>query len=176
VRNDPETRPVQKTAAAKAGYILAAVGLLAAVGWIDFQTGYEISVYALYAFPIAWIVWTVSMTWGVVLSLLASAAWLWADFADNHQYAHAWIPWERAVMNFLVFLFIAFSFDRFKQNIANKSRKVKQLEGILPICIACNRISDAKGNWTDLDTYLREHSEAKPDPRLCPDCAGARYR
>jgi hypothetical protein len=175
VPNDAESLPVPKSAATQAACIIAAVAVLGLVGWIDYRTGYEISVYALYAFPVAWIVWTVSMTWGVVLSLIASGAWLWADFADNHQYAHAWIPWERAAMNWMVFMFIAFSFDRFKQNMANKTRKVKQLEGILPICIACNRISDSKGNWTDLDTYLREHSEAKPDPRLCPDCAGARY-
>lgn len=150
--------------------------MLAAVAWLDYATGYEISVYALYTLPIAWIAWAVSMGWGVGLSFLASGAWLWADFADNHRYAHAWIPWERAAMNLIVFIFIAFSFDRFKKNLAHKSRKMKQLEGILPICIACNRISDAKGHWTDLDTYLRAHSEAKPEARLCPDCAGARYR
>jgi hypothetical protein len=165
-----------KTVLSQTRYVLAALALLAAVTWLDFATGYEISVYALYAFPVAWIVWTVNMTWGVILSLLASGAWLWADFADHHHYDHRWIPYERAVMNSLIFLFIAFSFDRFKANLAHKTRKVKQLEGILPICIACNRISDAKGHWTDLDSYLRTHSEAQPDPRLCPDCAGARYR
>jgi hypothetical protein len=176
VRTDTESSPAIQTAGAKIGCIAAALVLLAGVGWIDYATGYEISVYALYALPIAWIVWTVSLTWGVFLSGLATACWLWADYADNHHYAHAWIPWERAAMNWLVFMFIAFTFDRFKKDLANKARQVKQLEGILPICIACNRISDGSGHWTDLDTYLREHSEAKTDPRICPDCAGARYR
>jgi len=156
--------------------ILLAFLLLGFVAWLDFRTGYEISVYALYAFPIAWIVWSVNMAWGVLLSTLATAAWLWADFADGHIYAHNWIRWERAVMNLVVFIFIAFSFARFKRNLASKNRKVKQLEGILPVCIACNRISDAQGNWTDLDTYLRAHSDAQPEPRLCPECAGSRYR
>jgi hypothetical protein len=165
-----------KTALAQARYVVAALALLAAVTWLDFITGYEISVYPLYAFPVAWIVLTVNMTWGMILSVLGAVAWLWADFADGHRYAHPWIPFERAAMNVLIFIFIAFSFDRFKKSIAHKTRKVKELEGILPICIACNRISDSKGHWTDLDSYLRTHSEAQPDPRLCPDCAGARYR
>jgi hypothetical protein len=165
-----------QTSLPKAAAIALAGGALGLVAWIDYRTGYEISVYALYAFPIAWIVWSINLTWGILLSIVASGAWLWADFADRHHYDHAWIPWERAAMNLLVFVFIAFSFDRFKRNLASKNRKVKQLQGILPICIACNRISDAKGNWTDLDAYLREHSEAEPDPRLCPDCAGSRYR
>lgn len=156
--------------------ILLALGALALVAWVDYITGYDVSVYALYAFPIAWVVWVVNMTWGVVLSAAASAAWIWADFADHHAYTHAWIRWERGFMNLFVFVFIAFSFERFKRNLASKNRKVKQLQGILPICIACNRISDASGRWIDLDTYLREHSEAQPEPRLCPDCAGSRYR
>ena len=168
--------PPQKPIRSKSAYVVAALVVLGTVTWLDFKSGYEISVYALYAFPIAWIVWTVSMAWGMVLSILASAAWLWADFADNHHYSHAWIPWERAVMNGAIFVFIAFSFDFFKRNLASKTRQVRELEGILPICIACNRISDPSGRWTDLDTYLRENSEAKPEPRLCPDCAGARYR
>ncbi len=169
---EAEPRPTPK----KTFAIAVALAALVIVGWVDFMTGYEISVYALYAFPIAWVVWCVSLSWGVILSLLATIAWFWADAADQHHYAHAWIPWERAVMNLMIFVFIAFSFERFKRNLASKNRKVKQLQGILPICIACNRISDAKGDWTDLDSYLREHSEAQPEPRLCPDCAGSRYR
>jgi hypothetical protein len=149
---------------------------LGIVAWIDYITGSEISVYALYAFPIAWVVWSMNLAWGVVLSVLASAAWLWADFADGTTYPHGWIRWERGGMNLVVFAFIAFSFDHFKSNLARKNRQVKVLEGILPVCISCNRISDAQGHWTDLDTYLRAHSNAQPESRLCPDCAGSRYR
>jgi hypothetical protein len=156
--------------------VVLAFVLLGLVTWLDYKTGYEISVYALYTFPIAWIVWSVNLTWGVVLSVLSTGAWVWADLADGHPYAHRWIPWERSFMNLVVFTFVAFSFDRFKRNLASKNRKVKQLEGILPVCIACNRISDNQGHWTDLDTYLRAHSDAQPEPRLCPECAGSRYR
>jgi hypothetical protein len=162
--------------ARQAAVLASALALLVSIGWLDYASGYEVSVYALYAFPVAWIAWKVNMLWGTVFSALATGEWLWADFADGHRYAHAWIPWERAAMNFAVFVFIAFSFYQFKRNLANKSRKVKQLEGILPVCIACNRISDAEGKWTDLETYLREHSNAQAESRLCPDCAGARYR
>jgi hypothetical protein len=168
--------PIPTEKSSKPVVVAVAFLSLAAIAWIDYATGYEISVYALYAFPIAWITWWLDLFWGLLFSFFASAAWLWADFADGHRYAHAWIPWERAVMNLLVFAFIAFSFHQFKRNLASKSRKVKQLEGILPVCISCNRISDANGRWTDLDSYLREHSNAQAESRLCPDCAGARYR
>lgn len=156
--------------------IAGSMAALAVVAWVDYITGSEVSVWALYVVPIAWIVWQANVVWGFVMSLLAAGAWIWADFADKHYYVHPWIRWERGAMNLLVFCFIAFSFDGFKRSLASKSRKVKQLQGILPICIACNRIRDSSGRWTDLDTYLREHSEAQPEARLCPECTGARYR
>src|SRR5581483_9218136 len=91
----------------KAGATVLALAGMALVGWIDFRSGYEISVFPLYAFPIAWVAWQVNLWVGLLFSVLGSAEWLWADLADGHVYAHAWIPWERAGMNLAVFAFIA---------------------------------------------------------------------
>jgi hypothetical protein len=80
------------------------------------------------------------------------------------------------VMNFATFTFIAYSFNQFRSNLARKARKVSQLEGILPVCIACKRINAPDGTWVDLDAYLDRHSAAKAERCLCPDCRGARYQ
>ena len=79
-------------------------------------------------------------------------------------------------MRLTVLVFIAYSFHQFRRDLDDKSLKLKQLEGILPVCIVCNRISDGTGHWTDLGTYLRLHSAATPETQLCPDCASVRYR
>ena len=68
----------------------------------------------------------------------------------------------------IIFAFIAYSFHQFRRDLDSKARKVRQLEGILPVCIACNRISDSQGHWTDLGTYLRRHSAAKPGNAALP--------
>jgi len=97
--------------------------------------------------------------------------------AGLHQYAHAWIPWERASMRVVMMGFIAFSFHQFKRDLDLRSRKVRQLEGILPVCPACNRISDSQGHWTDLEVYLRQNSEAGPRPgfaRIAPAFASGK--
>ncbi len=49
--------------------------------------------------------------------------------------------------------------------------KVKTLSGMLPICASCKKIRDDKGYWTQIESYLRHHSEAEFSHGVCPDCA-----
>lgn len=53
--------------------------------------------------------------------------------------------------------------------------KVKQLSGFLPICASCKKIRDDKGYWNQIETYIREHSEAEFSHGLCPECAEKLY-
>jgi hypothetical protein len=153
--------------------LLAAAAVIAGLTAVDQASGYQLNLLLFYALPIAWAAWSVNFTWAAVLIVLSTVARVRLD-AGVHHYAHHWIPWERASMRILMTTFIAFSFHQFRRDLDRRETKVRQLEGILPVCIACNRISDALGHWTDLDVYLRRHSEARPEARLCPDCAGLR--
>jgi PAS domain-containing protein len=53
--------------------------------------------------------------------------------------------------------------------------KVKTLSGLLPICASCKKIRDDKGYWTQVDVYVREHSDADFTHSICPDCAARLY-
>lgn len=48
--------------------------------------------------------------------------------------------------------------------------KVKILSGMLPICAWCRKIRDDKGYWTQIETYVREHSEVDFSHGICPEC------
>jgi PAS domain S-box-containing protein len=52
---------------------------------------------------------------------------------------------------------------------------IKTLSGLIPICAACKRIRDDYGYWTQLEVYLREHSEAEFSHGICPDCMTRLY-
>lgn len=39
--------------------------------------------------------------------------------------------------------------------------EVKTLKGLLPVCASCNKIRDERGIWTNVDVYIRDHSEAE---------------
>lgn len=48
--------------------------------------------------------------------------------------------------------------------------RVKQLEGIIPICMYCKKIRDDKDSWSQIEQYISEHSEAVFSHGICPDC------
>jgi hypothetical protein len=47
---------------------------------------------------------------------------------------------------------------------------VKQLEGIIPICMYCKKIRNDQESWQQLEAYITEHSEAHFSHGICPDC------
>nr|MBF0221795.1 hypothetical protein [Desulfobulbaceae bacterium] len=53
--------------------------------------------------------------------------------------------------------------------------EVKQLSGMLPICSSCKNIRDDKGYWRQIESFIREHSEAKFSHGICPDCVKKLY-
>jgi DNA-binding response OmpR family regulator len=48
--------------------------------------------------------------------------------------------------------------------------EVKQLSGMLPICSHCKKIRSDQGYWTQIEDYIRAHSEAQFTHSICPDC------
>jgi hypothetical protein len=53
--------------------------------------------------------------------------------------------------------------------------EVKQLSGLLPICASCKKIRDDTGYWNQIESYIRDHSEAEFSHSICPDCAKKLY-
>jgi len=49
--------------------------------------------------------------------------------------------------------------------------KVKTLSGMLPICASCKKIRDDHGYWTQIESYIRQNSEAEFSHGFCPECA-----
>jgi sigma-B regulation protein RsbU (phosphoserine phosphatase) len=48
--------------------------------------------------------------------------------------------------------------------------KVKQLQGLLPICAYCKKIRDDHNYWQQVEAYISSHSEAQFTHGICPDC------
>ena len=49
--------------------------------------------------------------------------------------------------------------------------EVKTLRGFLPICSSCKKIRRDQGSWQQIESYIREHSDAEFSHGLCPECA-----
>jgi ligand-binding sensor domain-containing protein len=48
--------------------------------------------------------------------------------------------------------------------------RLKVLRGLLPICASCKKVRNDGGYWQQIETYVREHSEAEFSHGYCPDC------
>lgn len=53
--------------------------------------------------------------------------------------------------------------------------QVKKLSGFLPICASCKKIRDDEGYWNQIESYIRDRSEAEFSHSICPECAKRLY-
>ena len=65
--------------------------------------------------------------------------------------------------------------DKLIAELQEALAKVRTLSGMLPICASCKKIRDDKGYWKQIESYIRDHSEAEFSHSICPECAQKLY-
>jgi len=53
--------------------------------------------------------------------------------------------------------------------------EVNTLSGLLPICASCKKIRDDNGYWNQIESYIRDRSEAEFSHSICPECSKKLY-
>jgi PAS domain S-box-containing protein len=53
--------------------------------------------------------------------------------------------------------------------------QIKTLHGLLPICMHCKKIRDDRGNWSPVEEFVRERTNAEFTHGLCPNCLANKY-
>ncbi len=61
------------------------------------------------------------------------------------------------------------------EELQDALQQVKQLRGLLPICMHCKKIRDEKAAWHQLEAYIEHRSDAAFTHSLCPDCLVQHY-
>ena len=59
--------------------------------------------------------------------------------------------------------------------LRTQERELKVLRGLLPICAHCKKIRDDQGYWRQIESYIRQHTEADFSHGICPQCAESIY-
>ncbi len=121
-----------------------------------------------------------------ILSAYYDALEYLVEFTRKHE--HWQLDEFITVSLVLVFVLACYSVYRWRQlNAMNHliSKKnddlqqafgeIKQLKGILPICASCKKIRDDNGYWHQVESYVRDHTEAEFSHGLCPECAKKLY-
>jgi hypothetical protein len=53
--------------------------------------------------------------------------------------------------------------------------EVKELSGLLPICMHCSKIRNDSGYWQKIEQYISAHTKANFSHGLCPECYTKHY-
>jgi hypothetical protein len=102
------------------------------------------------------------------------------EFPFSAAWNANWWFWhlQRLVAYLVVLYFLFHAFHRIARErehlilqLHDAVAEVKQLSGLLPICAACKKIRDTKGQWKHIEDYISRHSEAEFSHGLCPDCS-----
>ena len=48
--------------------------------------------------------------------------------------------------------------------------RVRQLQGLLPICAYCKKVRDDGNYWHQVESYISDHTDARFSHGICPEC------
>jgi DNA-binding response OmpR family regulator len=66
--------------------------------------------------------------------------------------------------------------DQVIEELKQALAKIRQLSGLLPICMYCKKIRDDKGYWSELEAYIRENTDTEFSHSICRECAEKHYQ
>lgn len=120
---------------------------LAALGWIDQVTGFELGLFAFYTAPVAAVAWNLGLTPGILTAILASVIWYAADRLAGDRYSSAFYAYWNTGMHFSTFIINAVSFSKLRTHLDRRhelesalrgaEERVRRLAGLLPLCPRC---------------------------------------
>lgn len=137
------------------------------IGWVDWKSGYQVSMVTFYALPIVLAVWWVGAPGGFLMAFLSGLICYWANKPHVPEAIALW----NGLMRLLTFILFYFGAMAVRFKFETLRNRVKALTGILPVCNCCKKIRDGEGYWNDLEAYLNEHSGVDVARKLCPDCS-----
>ncbi|HUU04980.1 MAG TPA: GAF domain-containing protein [Patescibacteria group bacterium] len=65
--------------------------------------------------------------------------------------------------------------EKERQQLQKALDEVKTLRGIIPICANCKQIRDDKGYWSQVESYISDHTDAEFSHGICPECMKKLY-
>jgi hypothetical protein len=149
------------------------IGLSLIILAFDYFYGPQIRFPVLFAVPIWLASWHFSKGFGlslaVTLPLIRFGFNLFREM-DITLFESA----INAVLRIIAFVLIVYLTNYVIKTQALE-RRVRKLEGLLPICSFCKRIRSADNEWIRFEQYITNHSEAQFSHGLCPDCAKKHY-
>ena len=91
-----------------------ALALTLLIGWLDYATGHDLAVSAVYLAPICWAAWVGGRGAGIMLAMAGAVTLLIADLMSGYTYQHPVIPYWNSGMLLVLFLVVVYFLTAFQ--------------------------------------------------------------
>jgi len=113
-------------ARSRLGAGIASVAIVLVIGYVDYATGYEISIAVFYLLAITLAAWYAGKWWAVAISALSVTATLVGDIAAGASYTNEFVPAWNACITFSFYLLIVWLLARLKSFHRELEKKVRE--------------------------------------------------
>jgi hypothetical protein len=148
---------------------------LAVSGYVDWSTGFEVSVFLLYTVPVGLATRSLGVPAGILTSLAATGLWVWADIASGHVYSQHWFLYVNALNRLACFVLTVLAVSYLDAKYQRLHNQVKAFSGDIPQCTQCHRVGAPDGYWRHFEQHLADFGGAHLRHKVCPDCARRGY-
>lgn len=90
---------------------------MAALGWMDYVTGFEISFSFFYLLPISITAWYIGLGNSLVITAISILTWLISNWLAGENYSSEWIRFFNFGVRLIVFSLIAYILDALKNSL-----------------------------------------------------------
>jgi signal transduction histidine kinase len=112
----------------RAWLFIEVLALATIIGFIDYLTGYEVTVWPFYSIPILLMIWFGDRNLAVLFSVLSIFAWWWVDKASGHLYSSEWLRVWDAIVRLMFFCLVMFAGSAFKEQRDASRARIELLE------------------------------------------------
>jgi hypothetical protein len=148
-------------------HLLRVLGMILVCGWIDYLSGYELTVALIYAVPIVYARQADSLA-GLLTALLCAITWAMADVASGHVRSSLWLLGVDLVHRLAFFSLVSVAASH-ALPFFGRSDPVH-----LRHCTQCPKIEVQRGDWAQ-PSAIQTHHVHQTRPSVCPDCARHAY-
>ena len=86
-----------------------------------------------------------------------------------------WLAALNAIIRGVVLVYVAVLVARLSLQMKMLSQRVRQLEGLLPICMFCKSIRNEADKWVPIESYLLDRTKAQFSHGFCDPCGRIHY-
>lgn len=172
-----------QTNQARWAIIGACVGLLLALGWLDYRTGYELGFFIFYSIPVSITAWYAGRFPAILMSLASALVWLIADSYTGQKYSSLFLVYWNIAVRCGSFVINAFTVSKIRRimdqqkqmkiDLDSAQEDARKLRGLLPACAVCQSPRVDMDYQHEVAAYLQAVAQTQSDSWRCPACTAS---